>query len=343
MDEASAPVSPVQRRVHNRKVPLRDAKQGLRRAARQLQRRTDAKIEALPEGFYVTMLCCVHEDRAGIARVIHEVIGRKEAVQFLEEHRDEIIATCSRPVDDSRDADEKYLEIPGNAEKRAEKVRELLREAWSEHVRGTPFHKSKQMYNAVEKKGANPFPWWGEVTGGAPFVNTTVADPGISKRIYEYLGPRLYASTTGKQVPGEEEHIIEEEIAPVAKCLRNMWCVSAKGHRGKCRLRPPPSIVPDTLPAVTTDQEEENRQIVHDVQPIDAVVQTGTTVPSKATLLKLMKRKTPALPKAQKRRRKPKKKALKKEDEKKKRVMNRRQENAACSKLTNMRKAGFAV
>jgi hypothetical protein len=102
-------------------------------------------------------------------------------------HIDEILETDAR----YRRSLQEALVVPRNAEKRAAKVREMLRREWSEHTRGTAYATKKQMYSLVNKAGAPEFEWWDRVTGGVPFQNTSVDRPDVSQKLFVFLAPRL--------------------------------------------------------------------------------------------------------------------------------------------------------
>jgi hypothetical protein len=87
---------------------------------------------------------------------------------------------------------EEFTRMPKNAEERATAVRKLLHAAWKTHTKGTSYEGNKQMYNVVAKEPLMKFGWWDDVTDAAPFTNTAVNTPTISRKLFEYLAPTMY-------------------------------------------------------------------------------------------------------------------------------------------------------
>jgi hypothetical protein len=90
----------------------------------------------------------------------------------------------------SRSPDPSLLVIPGNAEARAKRARELLRQLWEFHVKGTIWEGKKQMYKIVANGGPG-FPWWEEVAQ-VPFGATAVNDPHVSMRVCQQAIQELH-------------------------------------------------------------------------------------------------------------------------------------------------------
>lgn len=161
------------------------------------------------------MLYCIAE--------AYEVVGSQQLQQALAGMVPQLLAaatgTSAAPSESPPPhgvlTDSELLQIPLGAEERAEKLRKMLQEAWRHHVDGTRFgtfslnntvflqffllnaiaciaEGRRQMYRAVNVDGAPPFEWWDDVAQ-APFTNTAVADPAVSQRVYEYLGPLALA------------------------------------------------------------------------------------------------------------------------------------------------------
>lgn len=251
--------TPQQHRVHNRPVPLSTSKSSLKSISSTLKKRFDTKIGTLPDGAWAAIVRCLHEDKSGVTRVIHRVVGTDGMRQALEDASGDILGRHGLGEVTQEDYVD-YLLIPGNAEVRAAKVRGLLKQAWSRHVKGTKFEHTKQMYKAVNESGAPAFPWWSSVTGGAPFTNTAVADPETSVRLAEHLGKMF----TGRV---ETPATATTPAEPHEQCLRHPLCITKRGHRGKCHLvrpliehvggrgegaleEPPPVVVPTPPPQV---------------------------------------------------------------------------------------------
>lgn len=75
---------------------------------------------------------------------------------------------------------------PRNAVTRASLCRSMLRDAWLDHVRGTPFEGRVQMYRLVRDGECPGFPWWDRVAG-VDFTNEALNCPEVSSRVWDYL------------------------------------------------------------------------------------------------------------------------------------------------------------
>lgn len=238
---------PSKARVHNRPYTLKTSKSGVRKVVKALSHRAAAKVGTLPDGGWATIVRCLHTDSKGTVSIIHRVAGSDGMREGLEAYANEILnshgTAFSEEAPASKDTIEQYYTVPGNAEKRAAKVRQFLKEAWERHVQGTTFAKTKQMYRAVNELGAPAFPWWDSVTDNAPFNNVSVAIPEVSHKLAAYLGPLLASVDipTSPEVPRE----------PHEQCTRNPLCTNHRGHRGRCTL---PRVVPEAL--VPSEQEQ---------------------------------------------------------------------------------------
>lgn len=77
---------------------------------------------------------------------------------------------------------------PRNSVVRAAQVRQMLREAWRAHVKGTPHAGSAQMYRLVQAGEVQPFPWWHHIVGRhVRFTNTAVNVPEVSSALWDFL------------------------------------------------------------------------------------------------------------------------------------------------------------
>lgn len=170
-------------------TPATDTVRSLRRIGKTIEK----KIDRLPEGRYAVLVSCMTvRGRSRAARRTWQVVAGhpdlSEALQASLGHI-ELALHAANTVPPP----EEFLCMPGNAEKRARRVRNLLVRAWKDHVRGTPHASRKQMYATVRQHPDMLFGWWEHVTGGAPFENTAVDDSGVSEAVFRYLAPVVYA------------------------------------------------------------------------------------------------------------------------------------------------------
>jgi len=119
----------------------------------------------------------IASDAPVLSRKLHEYIPALEAALVT--------------ANDTQTSDPAWwLLCPKNAEKRAEKVRHMLRLAWASHVRGSPCQGKKQMYILVQQGKHPGFPWW-ETVADVPFTNTALESPEVSQLVFDYLAPRM--------------------------------------------------------------------------------------------------------------------------------------------------------
>lgn len=145
-------------------------------------------VERLPSGEFALVAKCVTKDRHGAIRERWVVVGSNNMRLAVSKCLPQIQEAHSRTA--ARDPDGSLLVIPGTAEARARRARELMRQAWEHHVRGTAWEGKKQMYKVVAA-GGPPFSWWDGIAQ-ASFVATAVNDPNVSMRVCCYLGRELY-------------------------------------------------------------------------------------------------------------------------------------------------------
>lgn len=82
---------------------------------------------------------------------------------------------------------------PMNSTLRASMCRGMLKAAWLEHVRGTPWEGKTQMYNLVRGGECPGFPWWASVVGDdVEFSNVAVNNPDVSSKLWDYLSREDY-------------------------------------------------------------------------------------------------------------------------------------------------------
>ena len=90
----------------------------------------------------------------------------------------QIQAAHSHALTRRSNLDPSMLVIPGNAESRANRARELLRQLWQLHVKGTTWE-----VRCTRSCPTGPgFPWWEEVAQ-VPFDATAVNDSHVSMRV----------------------------------------------------------------------------------------------------------------------------------------------------------------
>lgn len=189
----------MQRRDHRRKFELAESRRALDAIAAAAQRTLGRKIARLPGGSFGLYVKCLVKDRRSGMTEAYRVVGSEHCATVLEAVADDmLLAEDERfrlrvlQMHESRPDEDFYLSMPANAEKRASKLRTLLREAWKLHARDTPWENAGQIFNAVKRGGAPPFPWWDDAAAGAAFESAALDDAATSARVYEYLAPRLY-------------------------------------------------------------------------------------------------------------------------------------------------------
>jgi len=77
---------------------------------------------------------------------------------------------------------------PKNSTLRASMCRGMLKAAWLDHVRGTPWEGKTQMYNLVQRGACQGFPWWKSVVGDdVEFSNDAVNRSDVSSKLWDHL------------------------------------------------------------------------------------------------------------------------------------------------------------
>lgn len=155
-------------RDHSRQYGVRESSRQFRLEAARIQRLLEKKMARLPGGRFEVTLSCLGGSKS-VRRLTFSASGGEAA------------------ADEAAAAIPDVMTMPGNAEKRAQKLRAMLKVLWQAHVSGTPWAKSRQMYSAV-LKGAPPFDWWDRVAQ-CPFENAAVNDPSVSERVYRHVAP----------------------------------------------------------------------------------------------------------------------------------------------------------
>lgn len=152
------------------------------RIASQLTHRIDRLMRRLPECQWVLAYRFLGETRNTTGHEWHAVASHDALVTRT-------LASTSTMDDALRKPPESVaMEKPRNSVVRARECRRLLREAWLEHIRGTPFEGRVQMYRMVRDGECDGFPWWSRVAGdGVEFTNEAVNNPDISSRVWDYL------------------------------------------------------------------------------------------------------------------------------------------------------------
>jgi len=162
------------------------------RALKRIGKSIGKKMARLPEGRYAIVLSSmvVAGTHRGAVRKF-DVFGDPALAAAITEYSGHLDAALHGT--DAVPRIEEFAAIPGNAEKRARKVRGLLRTAWAFHTNGTKFAGTKQMYKVVADNPEAGFEWWGRVTGGIPFSNKAADDSDASIKIMAYLAPIVHA------------------------------------------------------------------------------------------------------------------------------------------------------
>lgn len=151
------------------------------RIAGQIQRRVDKLMRRLPQCDWVLAYRYLGET-ATAAETDWNAIGTHRGLV-------KVVAGQTPAYDEALAGPEgDGPQKPTNSVVRASACRAMLKDAWLEHVRGTPFEGKVQMYAMVERGEVEPFPWWTEVVGhDVPFVHTSVNSPEVSNRLWDYL------------------------------------------------------------------------------------------------------------------------------------------------------------
>lgn len=169
---------------------LDETPRAILRLAKRTAKNLETKMKRFPHGQVVVIIKAQGGTQTSGVRPLWHVVGDGALKHAVEAHVPEL----QRHIDDTNYLDPKeFLEVPGNAERRARKLRGLMKLAWARHVADTAHKGSKQMYAVVKRHPELKFSWWDPVTGGAPFENTTIDNPEISSNVFAFLGPRLYA------------------------------------------------------------------------------------------------------------------------------------------------------
>lgn len=152
------------------------------RIAHQITRRLDKMMKRLPDCQWVLAYRYLGETKTTASHEWHAIASHG--------------ALVTKTLAAAPSFDEALLipETPGtcpqkpkNAVTRASVCRSMLKDAWLEHVRGTPFDGKVQMYRMVREGLVPPFPWWHTVTGGAEFTNDALNTPEVSSTVWDYL------------------------------------------------------------------------------------------------------------------------------------------------------------
>lgn len=169
---------------------IADSSRYLRRLSESLAK----KMRRFPDGQCAIVIgATTREGRVDAIKKTWKVIGDGPLRDALEHSLPHIESSIGRKhaIDKTE-----FLTMPGNAEKRAKKVRSIIQTAWKVHVTGTAHEGTKHLYAIVKKYPEMIFPWWKHITNDAPFTNTAVDDPDISERVFRYLAPRMYGTRT---------------------------------------------------------------------------------------------------------------------------------------------------
>jgi hypothetical protein len=185
---------PKKTRDHTSKHSLSHSSRQLRRVSESIAK----KMGRFAEGQWLVLVGSMcSDDRTGTVSKQWRVVGDDPTLVATVKHAmpglEAQLAMKHHYTNDTAHPLHELLVMPGNAEKRARKLRKLLAYAWKEHTIHTAFEGTKQMYAVVKNHPHMLFEWWNEVTDNAPFVNTAVDDPEVSEKVYAYLAPRLAA------------------------------------------------------------------------------------------------------------------------------------------------------
>ena len=157
-------------RNHNKIYSTSCSGRQFRLDVERIRRYVDKKMRRLPEGLFEIKLSCLGRGSTG--------------------HGTTCLTTVIKSTDPTVDTDT-IMNMPGSAEKRAKKLRTILKTLWSHHARGTSWEDSRQIFKAV-KEGAPRFEWWDEVAQ-CPFESSYLSNSDVSMRIYRHIAPIVYS------------------------------------------------------------------------------------------------------------------------------------------------------
>lgn len=179
------------------KLGIDQASRSLKRLEKTLERR----VGRLPGGRYAIVVTSIigssSSKQTGVQGAFR-VLGEPVLKRAIETHAVDVQHTMTN-IDDMLPSADFFLQMPGNAEDRAKRLRSILKTAWKYHIEGTPFVAKLQMYSVVKNNPNLIFPWWDEVAR-VPFVNTAIDNADVSERVFRYIAPRVYSAMKSREV-----------------------------------------------------------------------------------------------------------------------------------------------
>jgi hypothetical protein len=154
----------------------------------------------LPGGRYAIIVTSIIGSSNGQSGVqgAFRVLGEPVLKRAIETHAVDVQHTMTK-IDDMLPSADYFLQMPGNAEDRARRLRSILKTAWKYHIEGTPFVAKLQMYSIVKKNPDLIFPWWDKVAR-VPFANTAIEHADVSERVFRYIAPRVYSQMKSREI-----------------------------------------------------------------------------------------------------------------------------------------------
>lgn len=180
------------RRKHDKQFSFRTSTRQFRIDTARIKRYLEKKMRRLPCGTFEVKLSCLGTapSGGGILRLT------SSASSSGTNDNDDDNTRGEGGGGGNDDGNDDVLSMPENAEKRAKKLRELLRVLWSRgHAKGTRWESCRQIYRAVNSDGAPPFEWWDRVAN-RPFDSAAIADAQTSRLIYLHVAPLVHAIST---------------------------------------------------------------------------------------------------------------------------------------------------
>jgi len=160
------------------------AKRRKTRVASQLHKHVARLMTRLPECEWVLAYRFLGQSKTMVQHEWHAISSTQGLENTVLEKRHLLDTVLEQP---ERALDPCPIK-PRDSTVRASMVRQLLREAWKDHVKGTPFEHKVQMYSLVDQGTVEPFPWWHHVVGRhIPFKNTSVNIPEVSSALWDHL------------------------------------------------------------------------------------------------------------------------------------------------------------
>ena len=160
------------------------------RIACQIRRRLEKAMAKLPECHWVLSYRYLGQTKTMAADEWHSIGSHPGLVRYAVKQTGAMNEALLESVPDQA------TPKPKNSVARASACRAMLRDAWLEHVKGTPYEGKVQMYKLVESGKCSPFSWWSSVVGeSVPFTNDAINAPDVSSRVWDFCSQKKNIGT----------------------------------------------------------------------------------------------------------------------------------------------------